>query len=68
MYIFIILGSLEDFSEVSFWWKIFVYVMIGVGLLLFLAIRAFMSGYMVKRSQLKIHNELLDHIMHAPPS
>jgi hypothetical protein len=58
----------EDFSKISFWWKIFIYIMIGVGVLIFLLIRACWAGYMVGRSQLKIHKELLDHVFHAPPS
>jgi hypothetical protein len=62
------LGSETDFSEVSFWWKIAVYVLIGAGIFLGFVIRGIWSGFMVKRSEQKIHDELLNHIMHAPPS
>jgi hypothetical protein len=63
-----LIGSADYIPKLSFWWKIGIYVLIGVGLFFLLLIKGIWCGFMIRRSQKKIHDDLLNHVIHAPIS
>lgn len=63
-----IIGKPKVFKDIAYWNKIWIYgLFVGV-LLVVSVIRTFWSGFAVRRSNRIIHNRLLTHVLHAPPS
>lgn len=60
------IGSPDEFEEVSFWWKVAIYVLLGAGILVLLTIRSFWGGAAIWRACNKIHDDLLKHVMKCP--
>ncbi|KAA6383301.1 MAG: ABC transporter: Multidrug resistance-associated protein, ATP binding protein [Streblomastix strix] len=62
------IGEPNQYSKISYHWKIGIYAFLCLGGLIFLIIRAIVSAFAVKRSNRVIHQELLSNVMNAPSS
>ncbi|KAA6312883.1 MAG: hypothetical protein EZS28_055850, partial [Streblomastix strix] len=62
------IGERNQYSKISYHWKIGIYAFLCLGGLTFLINRAIVSAFAVKRSNRVIHQELLSNVMNAPSS